>query len=956
MTQPAPEPTPTLPPPRTLAEAQARSVAQAPPPPQASGDVDIIVDGKPWTVPRSGLQTALDAGATLPTPAQVGETAEPGSLLGSLKATEIAFGSSLAGGIIPGAIYGTAKHIDPEWARGWRDNYEAAKRESEADHPYASALGTGLGMATDALSPAGKALGGGVGAATRGLGTGALATIARGGLEAAAQQSVYNAGKQFSEDELGDADLNAEKMFMHAAGAMLDASTLEAGVLGGGFSALGVGGGKLLRALKGPASHAALDAAVGVEGAGRAVAGEAREAQAFAGDMQKLGMTGDQAAGIAHDLDGVAKAKGPLTSIYDDALEPYITRKAAMTADPAEAAARMRMQLEGGVEATVKRAETIDASARELSTHADDVLRTVVDNVDDVQFAQKADQIRKLVDPTKAAEALDAARLASQQLREQLAPLGESLTRDAGHGRMVKAIDELDRKLAKIGTADRDGAAAAFLALDDAKRGFGKVAQFGKGPFGLSESGRFADDAYHQILRPALENEGAWGAAGAAQRASNEAATNFLSKSGAFKSAFGAVELNRAAGRPVLETDPGKFKSFLRSLGGAEGDKPRQVLREYLGSVVERANAAKAHFDIPAAQLAEMDRGVASAQKMLTKLDAAEKQAVQIAKLEQSVAGEAHAGGASAVGSAVGGAIGGLVGSLGGYAGAGAGAFVGSRVGGFVGKLSAAPYKALQDLSHIRRIVEIVDDKVLGGVKGILGGTKGGVAPPAPRPRLEVINEIEGLHASAANDTAMHSRIVGAIGPDLHDAAPKHAAALATTMARAVTYLASKAPQGRATVGLLPSANQKLRYSDHDLETYERTAAAVRNPDKVIADASQGRLSREGVSALSAVYPKLYAQLQNDVMERLVDLDQRGELDSMPYQQRLLLGTLLQIPADASQHPDMIAAIQKLKAEDQGGGQKPKGPPQGGGRRPFKLDASSYQTEAGSIEAGGRVG
>jgi hypothetical protein len=107
------------------------------------------------------------------------------------------------------------------------------------------------------------------------------------------------------------------------------------------------------------------------------------------------------------------------------------------------------------------------------------------------------------------------------------------------------------------------------------------------------------------------------------------------------------------------------------------------------------------------------------------------------------------------------------------------------------------------------------------------------------------------------------------------------------------------------------------------------------------------------VKAIRAVYPKLYEQMQQQVMDHLVLMDAKGDLDAMPYQRRILLGTLLQIPADSTQRPEVMAAIQKLKMVAPDQPQKPG--QQGGGRRPIQLDTKDFQTKADSIEAGGVV-
>lgn len=108
------------------------------------------------------------------------------------------------------------------------------------------------------------------------------------------------------------------------------------------------------------------------------------------------------------------------------------------------------------------------------------------------------------------------------------------------------------------------------------------------------------------------------------------------------------------------------------------------------------------------------------------------------------------------------------------------------------------------------------------------------------------------------------------------------------------------------------------------------------------------------MKALKFVYPRLYEEMRGKVLDQLEQMDARGELEKMPYQRRMLLGTLLEIPADASMRPEVLRALQALKKQD---APKPKGADaqQGGGRRPIKLDPGMFRTEAETIESGGRA-
>jgi hypothetical protein len=219
------------------------------------------------------------------------------------------------------------------------------------------------------------------------------------------------------------------------------------------------------------------------------------------------------------------------------------------------------------------------------------------------------------------------------------------------------------------------------------------------------------------------------------------------------------------------------------------------------------------------------------------------------------------------------------------------------------------------------------------------------------RPLSEIAQEVKAVKAANANPAAALDRASKAIGGDLQTQAPKHAAALGGVMGRAISFLASKAPQGRTSATIPGISKPETRFSDAELHNYERASQMIRDMPKVIENAKHGSISREGIEALELVYPKIYEQMRGQMLDELGDMEKRGELGEVDYPQRVLLGTLLKIPADETLQPGFIARLQALK---QATPDKPKpgqGPEKLGTRRPLKLDVSAYQTQAETIEA-----
>jgi hypothetical protein len=66
-------------------------------------------------------------------------------------------------------------------------------------------------------------------------------------------------------------------------------------------------------------------------------------------------------------------------------------------------------------------------------------------------------------------------------------------------------------------------------------------------------------------------------------------------------------------------------------------------------------------------------------------------------------------------------------------------------------------------------------------------------------------------------------------------------------------------------------------------------------------------LSLEAAEALRAVYPQLFAQAQQRVMERLAESPK-----SIPYRQRVQMSLLYKLPFDAALDPDNLKITQSV--------------------------------------------
>jgi len=138
--------------------------------------------------------------------------------------------------------------------------------------------------------------------------------------------------------------------------------------------------------------------------------------------------------------------------------------------------------------------------------------------------------------------------------------------------------------------------------------------------------------------------------------------------------------------------------------------------------------------------------------------------------------------------------------------------------------------------------------------------------------------------------------------------------------------------------------------SPQEMDRYLRYAKALDAPLSVLDDALAGKLSREAVEALKTVYPHVYDELRAQVTAQLVETRK-----PLPYQERLQLNILLDVPTDRTLEPQFVQALQKAYASlSQGQGQGAPAPGSGQGPRslpshPVQI-AKAYETKASGLE------
>jgi hypothetical protein len=143
--------------------------------------------------------------------------------------------------------------------------------------------------------------------------------------------------------------------------------------------------------------------------------------------------------------------------------------------------------------------------------------------------------------------------------------------------------------------------------------------------------------------------------------------------------------------------------------------------------------------------------------------------------------------------------------------------------------------------------------------------------------------EVAQMAVKTAADPQKMLSILNNIASDFDEHAPQAAISARMATARMINFLASKAPKASVYAPGMP----EIMPSKTELNRFERYMRAVKDPTSVLDDAFQGTLSTEGLEAVRAVYPDVYAHIQSKLA------DQINNAPNVPYNRKIQLSALL---------------------------------------------------------------
>jgi hypothetical protein len=643
------------------------------------------------------------------------------------------------------------------------------------------------------------------------------------------------------------------------------------------------------------------------------------------------GVLGVGMAGIGEGLGGAARMAGSLadraslirrgwSDTVGTELRPEVASAVGMLTEAAERATpAQRVELQVALQAGDMNAPIVQrmmaatpdgARVREIVTsgrareEATRALRGVVDEVlgAEQQVAEYArgslrrDAVRRRVTADNFAEQAAYAQQVltnAQQLASRLQSGDGGIFQAGG----IARGRDLGRYLAQIGeTVDFaierggiEGAADLAITLDALKR---RIGGFQRDIRKTDQEGaRALQAAYMDMIAP-LEDARLWGEGFATmQREFNAGWTNMLARLNQFEGRF-ATEGGRMASDPwrnEVIADPAKIQAFLDSAGTARNDLNDEVFDEVLAAMADFNRRVADFGDVPA-ELAARARATPQAVERARAL-------VRSAREDAAIGNQwreyiALQGGARGITGVIGGFI------DGGAAGAMAGAF--------------GPTQTARALSWVQQAARRTDERLTTGVRRFLRqggevardvGARGrrGAVMGSVKAYTERTRRLEEERAGLQERLAERTRALAD--------APRVQQALQGRAVAAVGFLEARRPAGRALAGDLLAGRTPRPPSRPEMARFLRYARAVDDPESILRDFEQGRVTREGVEVLREVYPALYQQLVRTVMREL-----QAQKAPPPYQARIQLGALLGVATDPSLTPEFLATVQATHA------------------------------------------
>lgn len=855
--------------------------------------------GEVVTVATKDLKQALDAGAELvdqetynkaATEAKFGGLSNAHYAMQSAAARALSFGYSDKAQLelaekLGGPQYRTAIR---EQLQGIKDYYPLLSAGTEA---------ASLGVITAATGGLGGGAAGGEGAgllarAGMALEQGATSVLgSRGAAGAALAARTANAavrdalwggfqggGEKVSDAILGDHDLTAEQVL---AGATHGAAW--SALLGGAFE----GASGLLGSLRKPVARIAEEAA---ETAVSRQAGKQIEAVA----EQQFG---NVSKGFAKE----AQAQGQVERATNWLADKVIQGNYGGTKDEAIA----RKIWTNADDAFKKQGEIIDEAGQKLTQDLDNFVGTMKE-IDQASWGKgKVAQIQKLVNPKNVRPAIQAAEEAwklgwgTVNELEAFATKGGDELALRKTGQIVNDfLTDLDLIAKRKDTSQT--VSDLYALMDKVKRDVAPHAQ------GWEGTNQLIDEKFYKPLRAMLENGEIWGEKlGAAQKAINGAKSMQIDSQRLFrKELLDNISANPRDKFGDYVASPQKVASHLGALKDWRGNLRSSGVGQYMDTSEQYLKALKENYLLDTDDIRRIDKALFSIKNMRESLaETGEK--VQTINQLRALKGQDRPIGMDS--------------------------FLGKVPGlSYIYDYYSKPMTTLERLAYIKSNADKIENSVIGSVANFFGGKSKRPLRSSLPSKDTLLKESGQLAEMQANMEATLDKVTNHYA-DVTALSPTLGQAMTQTSMRAMTYLLSNRPEIVVNSSITPGKDKQL-VSDKAMFEYQQRLDGIKNPMSILDDLNNGTASWIKADAVRTVYPKLWQQMQEQLM-----IQANEQKKEIPYAKKVQMSILLGTPFDYTMSPEFIDAIQNIKhPQPQGPGQPGQAPAQPAATAPPK--------------------
>lgn len=524
--------------------------------------------------------------------------------------------------------------------------------------------------------------------------------------------------------------------------------------------------------------------------------------------------------------------------------------------------------------------------------------------------------------------------------------------------RIEEALDTVRDAKAKL-KPNATGLAEAFKILDNVKRELADQAGFSED---LAEADRGVKNTtsklgsmYHDTAR-ALEDAEAFGPVGANQSAWAAESRGSIGDLQEFQKKF-MRKIKDASGRTAFEIDSRKVYRYINNIESSRNITMDQIFNKGLDAMKKSFDQVNAMAGGPEQVAYFIDTHpvlskISEFQNLSSELSGklkTEQLAFKMKELEHGISG--HALG---VGDVL--AMGGLLHALGPIGPMAYGAF----------NYLKHPMNLVRNLASLQKMTERVSKNIGGSIdsflgvgsaikknekyavplvyKGLLAGEnkkdKNSSSTPYGSSKVQESyhQEVQKYNELVTNPQKMQEMVEKVISP-IAKVAPQMANSMAMKLSNNANAIYQRAPKAPETPTLF-GFQKPFRPSDVEIAKWARFKQAVDHPETVLDDMKAGRLTKDAVDGLKVGSPKLYEEIQKQILEKTSDIK-----NPLPYGQKIQLSILFNVPADSTLRPDFVQSMQKTFSQE-----TPLPQPSGGGQN-LNLHSASELTPVQKIES-----